>query len=132
MESLQRLRIDRIDIAHTHDVIELVGGISHIDEAIYPVLAELREHGTISAIGVGAQVNRVLIELGEAADFDCFLVASPYTMLDQSALDEVLSDQREKEHLGRYRESLQLGDNHWRVGHVRRPAFNNRGSLLEL
>jgi aryl-alcohol dehydrogenase-like predicted oxidoreductase len=93
VESRQRPGIDRIDIAHIHDVIELAGGISHIDEArheTYPVLAELREQGTISAIGVGTQVNRVLTELGEAADFSCFLVACRYTLLDQSALDEVL------------------------------------------
>jgi D-threo-aldose 1-dehydrogenase len=93
VESRQRLGIDRVDIAHIHDVIELSGGKSHIDEAIqetYPVLAELREQGVIGAAGVGAQVNRVLTELGEACDFDCFLIAGRYTLLDQSALDEVL------------------------------------------
>lgn len=93
VESRQRLGIDRIDIAHIHDVIELASGISHIAEAIketYPVLAELREQGVIAAIGVGAQVNRVLIELGEAGSFDCFLIAGRYTLLDQSALDDVL------------------------------------------
>jgi D-threo-aldose 1-dehydrogenase len=93
VESRQRLGIDRIDIAHIHDVIELASGMSHIDEAIretYPVLAELREQGVIGAAGVGAQVNQVLLELGEACDFNCFLVAGRYTLLDQSALDEVL------------------------------------------
>jgi D-threo-aldose 1-dehydrogenase len=93
VESRQRLGLDRIDIVHIHDVIELASGISHIEEAAretYPALAELREQGVIAAIGVGAQVNRVLIELGEACNFDCFLIAGRYTMLDQSALDEVL------------------------------------------
>ena len=56
----------------------------------YPVLAELREQGIITAAGVGAQVNQVLIDLGEACSFDCFLVAGRYTLLDQSAIDEVL------------------------------------------
>lgn len=93
VESKERLGLDRIDIAHIHDVVELASGVSHVQEAIretYPVLAELREQGVITAAGVGAQVNQVLIDLGEACSFDCFLVAGRYTLLDQSALDEVL------------------------------------------
>jgi D-threo-aldose 1-dehydrogenase len=35
-------------------------------------------------------VNSVLVDLGTACDFDCFLVAGRYTMLDQSAVDEVM------------------------------------------
>jgi len=93
VESRQRLGIDQIDIVHIHDVIELSSEISHIDEATretYPALAELRKNGVIAAVGVGAQVNRVLTELGENCNFDCFLIAGRYTMLDQSAVDEVL------------------------------------------
>lgn len=93
VESRERLGPARIDIAHIHDIIELASGVSHTQEAIkeaYPVLAELRERGVITAAGVGAQVNQALVELGEACSFDCFLVAGRYTLLDQSALDEVL------------------------------------------
>jgi D-threo-aldose 1-dehydrogenase len=93
MESCQRLGIDRIDVVHIHDVVELASGVSHVEEAkneSYPVLAELRAQKQITAIGVGAQVNTVLTELGESCDFDCFLIAGRYTLLDQSALDEVL------------------------------------------
>jgi D-threo-aldose 1-dehydrogenase len=93
VESRERLRVQRIDIAHIHDVVELASGVSHVDQAIsetYPTLSALKEEGLISAVGVGAQVNSVLVELGKAANFDCFLVAGRYTLLDQSALDEVL------------------------------------------
>ncbi|MBV9634712.1 MAG: aldo/keto reductase [Methylobacteriaceae bacterium] len=93
VESRQRLGIDRIDIAHIHDIVELASGISHVREAMhetYPALAELRDKGEISAVGVGAQVNSVLVELGTTCDFDCFLIAGRYTMLDQSAIDEVM------------------------------------------
>ena len=93
MESRERLGLERIDIAHIHDIVELASGVSHVKEAIhetYPVLAELRDEGVITAAGVGAQVNQVLIDLGEACSFDCFLIAGRYTLLDQSALDEVL------------------------------------------
>jgi len=93
VESRERLGLARIDIAHIHDIVELASGVSHVKEAIhetYPVLAELRDEGVITAAGVGAQVNQVLIDLGEACSFDCFLIAGRYTLLDQSALDEVL------------------------------------------
>ena len=93
VESRERLGLERIDIAHIHDVVELASGMSHVKEAIretYPVLAELRHEGVITAAGVGAQVNQVLIDLGEACSFDCFLVAGRYTLLDQSAIEEVL------------------------------------------
>lgn len=93
VESRQRLGLSRIDIVHIHDVVELASGVDHTEEAkreTYPVLAELRAAGQVAAIGVGAQVNAVLTELGEACDFDCFLIAGRYTLLDQSALDEVL------------------------------------------
>ena len=53
-------------------------------------MPSFREQGIITAAGVGAQVNQVLIDLGEACSFDCFLVAGRYTLLDQSAIDEVL------------------------------------------
>ena len=93
IESRERLGLERIDIAHIHDIVELASGVDHSKEAIketYPVLAELREQGIITAAGVGAQVNQVLLDLGEACSFDCFLVAGRYTLLDQSAIDEVL------------------------------------------
>jgi D-threo-aldose 1-dehydrogenase len=92
-ESRERLGLERIDIAHIHDVVELASGVSHVKEAIdetYPVLAELRQRGVITAAGVGAQVNQVLIDLGEACSFDCFLIAGRYTLLDQSAIEGVL------------------------------------------
>ena len=93
VERRQRLGIEHIDIGHIHDIVELASEVSRVEEAIretYPVLAELREQGVITAAGVGAQVNQVLIDLGETCSFDCFLIAGRYTLLDQSALDEVL------------------------------------------
>jgi aryl-alcohol dehydrogenase-like predicted oxidoreductase len=92
-ESLQRLGLERVDVVHIHDIVELASGVSHVDEAIsqsFPVLAALREQGAIAAVGAGAQVNQVLVDLAAACDFDCFLVAGRYTLLDQSAIDEVL------------------------------------------
>ena len=93
VESRKRLGLDRIDIAHIHDIIELDTGVSHVDEAIseaFPVLADLRDQGVIGAVGAGVQVNQVLVDLVRACDFDCFLLAGRYTLLDQSGLEEAL------------------------------------------
>src|ERR671931_2151543 len=92
-ESRERLGLERIDIAHIHDIVELDTGVSHVREAIaeaFPVLAELREKGVIAAVGAGVQVNEVLVELARSCDFDCFLLAGRYTLLDQSGLDQAL------------------------------------------
>ncbi|HLH67784.1 MAG TPA: aldo/keto reductase [Candidatus Dormibacteraeota bacterium] len=92
-ESRERLGIRKIDMVHIHDIIELASGIDHVDEAIseaFPALSELRAAGEISAIGAGVQVNDLILKLGSTCDFDCFLIAGRYTLLDQSAADEAL------------------------------------------
>jgi D-threo-aldose 1-dehydrogenase len=86
-ESLERLGLDRIDVLHVHDAQD------HVDEALrgaYPALAELRADGTIAAVGAGMNYVEPLIRLAHEADFDCFLVAGRYTLLDQTALPELL------------------------------------------
>lgn len=86
-ESLQRLKVDRLDIVLIHDPD------AHLDEALagsYPALARLREEGVVSAIGVGSNKVDPLVRLAREGDFDCFLVAGRYSMLDQSALPDLL------------------------------------------
>jgi len=92
-ESLQRLGVERLDIVHIHDIIEMASGVNHKDEAIgqsFPALVELREAGLLRAIGAGVQDNQLLVDLAEACDFDVFLLAGRYTLLDQGALDAAL------------------------------------------
>jgi D-threo-aldose 1-dehydrogenase len=86
-ESLERLRLDRIDIALIHDPDE------HWQAAIgeaYPALARLREEGTIRAVGAGMNQSAMLARFAREGDFDVFLVAGRYTLLDQEALGELL------------------------------------------
>ena len=86
-ESLQRLGMDRIDIALLH------GPQDHYEAAIgeaYPALADLRSQGVITAIGAGMNEWEMPARFAREADFDCFLVAGRYTLLDQSALAEFL------------------------------------------
>jgi len=86
-ESLTRLKAERIDVVHIHDPDD------HEREAledVFPVLAELRSQGVIRAIGAGMNQWEMLARFARQADFDCFLLAGRYTLLEQRALDEFL------------------------------------------
>ena len=85
--SLKRLGLDRIDIMLIHDPDE------HMDEALngtYPALRRLRDEGVVGAIGAGMNDSRLLARLAREGDFDCFLMAGRYTLLDQTALADLL------------------------------------------
>lgn len=86
-ESLQRLGLDRIDVLHIHDPDD------HYEEALsgaYPALDRLRSEGVIGAVGAGMNQVEMLLRFAREAEFDCFLVAGRYTLLDQVALPELL------------------------------------------
>jgi D-threo-aldose 1-dehydrogenase len=86
-ESLERLGVDRIDVLHIHDPDD------HFDQALrgaYKALDKLRGEGTIKALGSGMNQAEMLARFAREGDFDCFLVAGRYTLLDQAALPELL------------------------------------------
>lgn len=86
-ESLTRLGLDRIDVLHIHDPDD------HFDEALsgaFPALDRLRAEGSIKAVGAGMNQSEMLVRFAREADFDCFLVAGRYTLLDRSGADELL------------------------------------------
>jgi D-threo-aldose 1-dehydrogenase len=82
--SLQRLQVDRVDILHIHDPDSSTYKTA-LDEA-YPLLADLRSQGVIQAVGVGANFWELLVDFARDAEFDCFLLAGRYTLLEQGAL----------------------------------------------
>jgi D-threo-aldose 1-dehydrogenase len=86
-ESLERLGLGRIDVLHIHNPDE------HYEQArrgAYRALDRLRLDGTIDAVGAGMNQVELLVRFARDADFDCFLLAGRYTLLDQSALAELL------------------------------------------
>jgi D-threo-aldose 1-dehydrogenase len=86
-ESLARLGLDRVDVLHIHDPDE------HFEEALrgaYPALHRLRQEGVIDAVGAGMNQAGMLARFAREADFDCFLLAGRYTLLDQVGLRELL------------------------------------------
>ena len=86
-ESLTRLGLDRIDILFIHDPDD--HWAAAIGEA-YPALHRLREEGVVGAIGAGMNQSAMLTRFAREGDFDVFLVAGRYTLLDQDALAELL------------------------------------------
>lgn len=86
-ESLQRLNVDCIDVLHIHDPDE------HYDQVIretYLAVRQLREQGLVRAIGVGMNQAEMLVRFATECDFDCFLLAGRYTLLDQTGLKKLL------------------------------------------
>ena len=86
-ESLERLKLDRIDILHIHDPD------NHYEEAIgsaYPALDQLRSDGTIKAVSAGMNQWEMLARFAREGEFDCFLLAGRYSLLEQESLDELM------------------------------------------
>ena len=98
-DSLTRMGLNRIDALLIHDLDHGYHGTdegvqARIDELDagggYRALAELKERGEIGAIGAGINVTGMIPRFLERFDLDFFLVAMPYTLLNQGALDAEL------------------------------------------
>lgn len=88
-DSLQRLGVDFIEIAHIHDADADENFRMALDEA-YPVLADFKAQGVIRAIGAGMNQWQREAEFARNANFDCFLLAGRYTLLEQEPIHEYL------------------------------------------
>ncbi|MEW1959304.1 aldo/keto reductase [Kineococcus sp. NPDC059986] len=83
-ESLERLGLDRIDVALVHDPDD------HLDEAragAFPELLRMREEGLLRGVGAGMNETAPLTAFVEEFDLDVVLVAGRYHLLDASAAD---------------------------------------------
>jgi D-threo-aldose 1-dehydrogenase len=96
--SLERLGLDHVDLlyAHSLDAFDL-GSEARVaekrDELMasgYRALVELRDQGVIKGFGAGINDWRSAQWLLERGDFDVFLLAGRYTLLEQEALDTFL------------------------------------------
>jgi D-threo-aldose 1-dehydrogenase len=95
--SLERLQTDRIDILLMHDIGAMTHGqaahravFDHAMEGGYRAMKQLRDTGAVGAIGLGVNESEACVEAIERADFDCFLLAGRYTLLEQRALERLL------------------------------------------
>jgi D-threo-aldose 1-dehydrogenase len=86
-ESMERLGVDRVDIVYLHDPDD------HEEEVYataYPALAALRDEGVVGAIGAGMNQTAMLTRFVERLDLDVVLCAGRFTLLDRSALADLL------------------------------------------
>ena len=96
--SLERLGVDAVDILLCHDVDAMAHGSREASDARirefmdggYRALLRLREEGVIRAIGAGVNEWQVCETLARQGDFDLFLLAGRYTLLEQEALESFL------------------------------------------
>lgn len=97
--SLERLGVEHIDILLVHDVDAFSHGSREASDARvrelfdrggFRALAELRDAGLVGAIGAGVNEWEVCQKLLGLGDFDCFLLAGRYTLLEQEALETFL------------------------------------------
>ncbi len=97
--SLHRLGTHRIDVLYVHDLDAVTHGSEeayqgHLAELFdgggYQALAELRDQGVIAGFGAGLNFWENCQYLAERGDFDCFLLAGRYTLLEQEALETFL------------------------------------------
>jgi D-threo-aldose 1-dehydrogenase len=96
--SLHRLGIYRIDILLVHDLDVWTHGsedarVEKVEAFMaggYRAMEKLRADGTVKAIGAGVNETAACLDLAERGDFDCFLLAGRYTLLEQAPLDTFL------------------------------------------
>jgi len=95
-DSLQRLGLARIDILYVHDIGAYQHGgqapqhMQTLRDSGYRALERLKHSGAISAIGIGVNEREVLLEAIEWGDWDAFLLAGRYTLLEQAPLEDLL------------------------------------------
>lgn len=85
--SLKRLGLSNVDIVHIHDPDD------HYQEAMegaYKAVQELKAQGVVKAVGSGMNQSEMLTRFANVGEFDCFLMAGRYTLLDQSALKDLM------------------------------------------
>lgn len=97
-QSFERLGVDAIDILYCHDVDIFTHGskeasdtrIREFMEGGYKAALKLRDSGAIKAIGAGVNEWQVAEAMARQGDFDLFLLAGRYTLLEQEALESFL------------------------------------------
>jgi D-threo-aldose 1-dehydrogenase len=96
--SLERLGLDRVDILFAHDLDvfnhkspeALAARLEEFMAGGYRALVRLRDEGVIRAFGAGVNEWQPCQWLLERGDFDIFLLAGRYTLLEQEALETFL------------------------------------------
>jgi D-threo-aldose 1-dehydrogenase len=95
--SYARLGLNHIDILYVHDIGAYTHGRAgndhHLGQLLdsgLKALEQLKSSGAIAAYGLGVNEVPVCLDVMRAAPLDCILLAGRYTLLDRSAVAELL------------------------------------------
>jgi D-threo-aldose 1-dehydrogenase len=91
-ESMERLGLDRIDLALVHDPEEDLRGPGQAMREAIPELIRMRRDGIVGAIGVGSKSCDTLAEFVVGSDIDAVMIAGRYTLLNQDAVPTLLPE----------------------------------------
>ncbi|UUZ73765.1 aldo/keto reductase [Polaromonas sp. P1(28)-8] len=95
-DSLQRLGLSRLDVAYVHDPDAATHGerapevLRQVIDETLPALRQLKQEGLVRAIGLGTNDVDVVLQVLREADLDVLMLAGRYSLLDHSALPELL------------------------------------------
>jgi D-threo-aldose 1-dehydrogenase len=102
-DSLQRMGLNRVDMlvihdldSHHHDDEARAGHWGDLEASGFAALGELRESGAVGAVGAGINVVGTQGDVEgdiqrylDRFDIDFFIIAGRYTLLDQTALEDI-------------------------------------------
>ncbi len=95
-DSLQRLGLARLDVVYVHDCDAQVHGsdyervLAQVVAQALPELRRMQTEGLVRHIGLGVNDVQVCLDVLRQADLDCLMLAGRYSLIDHSALAELL------------------------------------------
>lgn len=97
-DSLQRLGLDYVDILFVHDIGVMTHGVednkrlwAQLESGGYRALRELRDGGTVKAIGLGVNEWEVMMDAFALGEWDVMQLAGRYTLLEQTSLEPFMA-----------------------------------------
>lgn len=126
-DSLQRLGLNKVDILYVHDIGTMTHGgegnkplWKQLASGGYKALRELRDGGAVSAIGLGVNEWEILMDAFALGDWDVFLLAGRYTLLEQTSLTPFMSTCLERKASvvigGPFNSGILVGGSTWNYG----------------
>ena len=95
-DSLQRLGLARLDVVYVHDCDVITHGVRYpqvlqtlVAEGL-PELQRMKAEGLVRHIGLGVNDVAVCLDVLAQADLDCLMLAGRYSLIDHSALMQLL------------------------------------------
>lgn len=101
-DSIQRLGVAQIDVLLMHDIGKVVHGEQHDNifktamDSGFKAMDKLRSEGVVKSIGLGVNEWQVCQQSMRHVDFNCFMVANCFTLLNNSITDDFVGDCKTK------------------------------------